>query len=375
MLKCDDFFDLCKKYDLTFFSGVPDSTFKSWMTFLEKNEKKLTNIITVNECEAVAICAGYHIATKKFGVIYLQNSGLGKTVNPLTSLCDPSVYSIPLLLLIGWRGEPGIKDAYQHHKMGSITIPLLNILDIPYEIITEDIKQLDKTFKKATKYMKSRKKPFAMIVRKNIFEKNLDEKVKTDEKLPSREEAIKEILATLNGDETIVSTTGKTSRELFECRKNKEDCSHDFYNIGAMGCAQSIAFGIALNKNEKKIIVLDGDGALLMQMGAMTTTGHYHPKNFYHIVFDNQSHDSTGGQPTNSGTVDFKKIALASNYEYAESIAGKELIKSSFRKILDKKGPCLIEIKIKKGSRSNLGRPTEPPKKHKEKIMKNLQGS
>ncbi|UCH72471.1 MAG: phosphonopyruvate decarboxylase [Thermoplasmatales archaeon] len=328
MIKCQDFFNLCKKYNFTFFSGVPDSTFKSWMSFLEKNDKILTNIVTVNECEAVAVCAGFHLATGNIGVVYLQNSGFGKTVNPLTSLCDPAVYSIPILLMIGWRGEPGVKDAYQHHKMGPMTIPLLKDLEIPYEIIPDDINDLDKTLKNAKDFMNEHKKPFALVIRKNVFEK-LEDEIEVDSEKPSREDAIKTIINNLDGNEIIVSTTGKTSRELFENRV--ENHSKDFYNIGAMGCAQSIALGIALNKKDKKVFVLDGDGSILMQMGALATTGHYCPNNFYHIVFDNQAHDSTGGQPTCSDTVRFKKVAEACNYKSAIVVKDLESLKNSIQ--------------------------------------------
>ena len=231
MLRCKDFFRLCNKYNFNFFAGVPDSTFKSWMSFLEQSNEQLTNIVTVNECEAVGVCAGYHLSTGKIGVLYLQNSGLGKTVNPLTSLCDPAVYSIPVLLMVGWRGEPGTKDAYQHHKMGPITTQLLDLLDVPYEIISSDINQLEKTLKKAKEYIKKNSGPFALVVRKGVFEK-LEDKKDTSSKL-NREEALKTIMNCLDGNEIIISTTGKISRELFEYRADKNDCSHDFYNIGS----------------------------------------------------------------------------------------------------------------------------------------------
>ena len=375
MLKCEDFFKLCKKYDFTFFSGVPDSTFKSWMSFLEKKdkEKKLRNIVCANECEAIAICAGYHLSTGNIGVAYMQNSGFGKTVNPLTSLCDPAVYSIPVLLMIGWRGEPGVKDAYQHHKMGPMTIPLVELLDIHYTILSDKIRDVEKTLKKARKYMKENNRSYALIIRKNIFEKLEEKKDSSSQKL-SREMAIKEILSSFDGDEIIVSTTGKTSRELYENRIDKDLCKHDFYNIGAMGCAQSIAFSIALNHPEKKIWVFDGDGSVLMQMGALATIGHYAPENLYHIIFDNQAHDSTGGQPTNSDTVDFDKVALACNYRSAHVIQKAEDIRKTISKLKKQKGPLMIIIKVKKGARENLGRPSIPPKKHKELFMKHLQG-
>ena len=371
MIKCQDFYQICKKNNLTFFAGVPDSTFKSWMTFLEKNQDKITNIPTVNECEAIAICTGYHLATGKTGVVYMQNSGLGKTVNPLTSLCDPEVYSIPILLMIGWRGEPGTKDAYQHHKMGPITPKLLETLGIPYTIITNNIKTLEKTLKKAIKNMEKNHRPYALIVRRNIFEKTSDIQEKTKNKL-GREQAIKIILKQLKNDEIIVSTTGKISRELYENHKEKNLCDHDFYNIGAMGCAQSIALGIALQKPEKKVVVFDGDGSVLMQMGALATIGHHQPSNFIHIVFDNQAHDSTGGQPTISNTVNFDKIAKACNYKITETSEDEKNLKRTLDKIIKDKGPSLLVVKVKKGSRDNLTRPSLSPIEHKKRFMKEL---
>ena len=375
MLSCNDFFTLCNKYGFNFFSGVPDSTFKSWMSFLEKNNSHLINITTVNECEAVAICTGYHLSTGDIGVLYMQNSGLGKTVNPLTSLCDPKVYSIPLLLMIGWRGDPSKKDAYQHHKMGPMTLSLLDILEIPYEIISEDIDELEKHLKKAKEYMARNSKPFALIVRKNVFEKleeeNDDENAKNN--TLSREEALKTIMKCLNGDEIIVSTTGKISRELFEYRSRmKTGYEHDFYNIGAMGCAQSIAFGIALSKKNKKVFVFDGDGSVLMQMGALATVGHHSPKNFYHIIFDNQAHDSTGGQPTCSETVCFDKVASACNYKSVQVVNDKDSLEEAVKKMNENNAPSMLIVKVRKGARADLGRPSMPPKEHKEKFMKYL---
>ncbi len=369
MIKCEDFFKLCNKYNLTFFSGVPDSTFKSWMSFLEDNKKNLTNIPTVNECEAVAVCSGYHLATGEIGVVYMQNSGFGKTVNPLTSLCDPHVYSIPILLMIGWRGEPNTKDAFQHHKMGPITLSLLDILDIPYEIVSDDIEELTETIKKAKEYMVEKSRPFALVIRRGIFEK-LEDVNPINQTLPSREEAIKTIIKNLDKDDIVVSTTGKTSREVFEWRKkNKMAFDHDFYNIGAMGCAQSIALGIALN-NKKKVFVLDGDGSVLMQMGALGTTGHFCPTNYYHIIFDNQAHDSTGGQPTCSDTIDFEKIALGCNYKNAINVQNLDDLEQEFKSFKKMKGPVMLIVKIRKGARKDLSRPPMHPRDHKKHFMK-----
>ena len=275
--------------------------------------------------------------------------------------------------MIGWRGEPGVKDAYQHHKMGPMTIPLLEILDIPYTVLSDKIEDADKTLKKAREYMKKNNKSYALIIRKNVFEK-LEEKRDIGHIKPSRESAIKEILSLFRGDEIIVSTTGKTSRELYENRIEKGLYKHDFYNIGAMGCTQSIAFSIALNHPEREIWVFDGDGSVLMQMGALATIGHYAPKNLYHIVFDNQAHDSTGGQPTNSDTVNFDKVALACNYRSAYVIQNTKDIRKMVSRLKKEKGPAMLVIKIKKGAREDLGRPSVSPKKHKELFMKRLRG-
>ena len=339
------------------------------MTFLEKNPDKLKNIFAVNECEATAICTGHYLATGEIGVLYMQNSGFGKTINPLTSLCDPKVYSIPILLLIGWRGEPGINDAFQHQKMGPMTLDLLDLLEIPYDIIKDDIKNLDESFLKAIDYMKKNNKPYALIVRKGVFEKLVEDE-SVDSVLPFREEAIKGIVDELKGNEIIVSTTGKTSREVYEQRiNNNQDPSHDFYNIGAMGCAQAIALGIALNKKDKRVFVFDGDGSVLMQLGSFATIGHFKPLNFYHIVFDNCAHDSTGGQPTCSDTVDFGKIALGCGYRSVFYVNDIDELKPKFVDFIGDDGPNMLIIRVKKGARDDLGRPSMHPSEHKKHFM------
>ncbi|MFP4051680.1 MAG: phosphonopyruvate decarboxylase [Thermoplasmata archaeon] len=370
MINCEDFAEICKKHGFTFFSGVPDSTFKSWMSSLENSD--LTNVIAVNECEATGICAGYHLSTGNIGVLYMQNDGFGKTVNPLTSLCDPEVYNIPVLLMIGWRGEPGKKDAPQHKKMGEILLPLLDLLEIPYKIIPDDISKTDDILKKAKKYMQNNNKPYAIIIRKGIFEKSSSE-INSDSKKMGREEALREIMEHLDGDEIIVSTTGKLSRELYEYRVEENDgFERDFYNIGAMGCAQSIALGIALQKKEKEVFVFDGDGSVLMQMGGLATIGQSSPKNFNHIIFDNRAYDSTGGQPTSSNTVDFKKVALACNYNYGKIAKNEEELEKNLQDSKNIDGPGLLVVEVKKGARDDLGRPEKDPVEYKIDFMNSL---
>ena len=370
-MECEDLSKIFKKNGLTFFSGVPDSTFKGWMTFLdEKNE--FTNVIAANECEATAICTGYHLATEKIGVAYMQNSGLGKCVNPLTSLCDKEVYSIPLILMVGWRGEPGKKDEPQHKKMGRITLPLLECLEIPYKIITNEINEAEKSIYEMINIAKEKNIPVAIIIKEGIIEDCPSKKEKKNNFEMSREDAIKTIADNLDYSDAIVSTTGKTSRELFEYRVAKNHVPNDFYTVGSMGCASSIANAIALQKSNKKIFVFDGDGAALMQLGAMATIGHYKPKNLYHIIFDNNSHDSTGGQPTISDTVDFEKIALAVGYSFARSIKTKKELVAFMKNIKQKTGPALLVIKVNPGARKDLGRPTKTPIENKNSFMEKL---
>jgi phosphonopyruvate decarboxylase len=371
MINCEKLYNSFKKEEIDFFTGVPDSTFKDWMKYLADNHnKKLTNIIASNECEAVAIASGYHLATGKVGVVYLQNSGLGKTVNPITSLADPEVYSIPMLLMIGWRGEPGKKDEPQHKKMGRITLPLLDTLEIPYFELPENQTEAEDLISKVKSKTITQNRPYALIIKKGLFE-TYEQKNKTLQDYEmDREEAIKTTINELSGNEVIVSTTGKTSRELFEYRKEKQQShQNDFLTVGAMGCSASIALGIALNQKEKQVYVFDGDGAVIMQEGTLSTIGNYSPRNLYHIVFDNESYDSTGGQPTTSTTVNFEKLALANNYLSAKTVQTKEELTYAVKEMKEKEGPQMLIVKVNKGARKDLGRPTTTPIENKKSFI------
>jgi len=377
MISCEALFDVFRKTGITFFSGVPDSTFKDWMKFLSGHHGgKLTNIIACNECEAISLVSGYYLATQKIGVVYMQNSGEGKAVNPLTSLCDPDVYSIPLIMMIGWRGEPGKKDEPQHKKMGRIMIPLLETLEVPYEILPDEIDKAEKVIANMVNISQDRKTPVALIIKKNTFEKydleNMDVSGSSKEDSMNREDAIQVIIDNLNGDEIIVSTTGKTSRELFEYRVKRYEEPRDFYTVGSMGCATSIANGIALSKQHKKVMIFDGDGAVLMQMGSLATVGYYNAKNLYHIIFDNNCYDSTGGQPTTASRIDFEKIAMGCGYKRAVTVKTKAELINEVNKLISIEGPHMIIVKVKKGSRKNLGRPTKTPIENKEEFMRRL---
>lgn len=374
MISCEEFFKILNEHNLTFFTGIPDSTFKDLMKFLTDNQgENFENIVACNECEAIAIASGYYLATNKIGVVYMQNSGFGKTINPLTSLCDPEVYSIPILLMIGWRGEPDKRDAPQHKKMGKITLPLLETLQIPYIILEPNAQKIEKEFNKVLQYFDKNKGPFALIFRRNFFQNYEMRKVISNKYSLTTEEVIRITLDSLTDDEIIISNTGYISRLLFEYRElNEKDHYKSFYNIGSMGCASSIGLGIALQKPQKRIIVFDGDGAAIMQMGAFSTIGKYSPTNFVHIIIDNEAHESTGSQPTNSSIIKFEDLAIASNYRWSIKIETKEQLLDSLDNIKNRDGPILILIKTKLHSALNLKRPDKLPKEYKEEFMKYL---
>lgn len=371
MISCEKFFEILSKQGITFFTGIPDSTFKDWMSFLaDYDNKKLKNLIACNECEAIALAAGYHLATDKIGAVYMQNSGLGISINPLTSICDPEIYAIPILLFIGWRGEPGKIDAPQHKKMGRITLPLLETLQIPYSILKPDLIKVENELKKAYLHFTKIKGPYAFIIKKNFFQSYETKKRRLNKFELTRKKAINLIMENLSNDEIIVSSTGYLSRELFEYRESrKKDHHKNFYNIGGMGCVSSLGLSIALRKPNKKVIIFDGDGSILMQMGTFSTIGKNNPSNLIHIIFDNNSHESTGGQPTNSMSVNFLKVALACSYKSAILIKTRKKLVKTIKSLNKMGGPILLLIKISLTLNSDLKRPNKKPTEYKEDFM------
>ena len=368
MISCQKFYESLVRNGIDFFAGVPDSLLKFFCAYIADNTPQNRNIIAANEGNAIALASGYYLATGRIGLVYMQNSGLGNAINPLTSLADPEVYSIPMLLLIGWRAEPGIKDEPQHVKMGKVMLRILDSIGIKYRILDDNFED---TIKEAKEYMQQKKAPFAIVVKKNMFEEyKLKKDIKTNYKL-NREEALKVIVPLLETKDIVVSTTGKMSRELFELRVSNNNCHEkDFLTVGSMGHSSSIALGIALEKSNRNVYCFDGDGALIMHMGALSVIGQLNPKNFKHIVFNNFAHDSVGGQPTAASNIDIPLIAKANGYASAFSAETKDNIVEKFKKIKNMDGPVLLEIKINKGSRKDLGRPTTSPIENKEDFMK-----
>lgn len=360
-----------QKKSIDFFTGVPDSLLKPFCNYITNALDESSHIIAANEGSAVAIAAGYHLATGKIGVVYMQNSGLGNAINPLISLVDSKVYQIPMILIIGWRGEPGKPDEPQHIRKGMITRELLKVLGIKYQIMPQEQKDLEKSIEKAAAYCKKEKKPFALLVRKNTFTELPLKKGGSKNPL-LREEALEAILNLIDKKSAIISTTGKLSREVYEIRERKnQEHRTDFLTVGSMGHCSQIALGAAIS-SKKEIYCLDGDGAALMHMGGLATIGALKPKNLKHILFNNGVHESVGGHPTTNQEIDFTKIAKATGYKLVLSAKTKKQIEESIKKIQKSKVLSFLEIKIKPGARKDLGRPKLSPRETKRLFQKFL---
>ena len=373
MLNCKAFLDLLREYDIEFFAGVPDSLLSSFISFLTDHVPEKNNIITCNEGNAIACATGYYLGTGKPGAVYMQNSGLGNCVNPLTSLVDREVYSIPMLMIIGWRGEPGTEDEPQHSKQGRVTCGMLKNLEIPYSILPDSIEEARRILKTAVQHITKEQSPYALLVRKNTFEPYTLQNTKTTGYPLTREEAIKIVVSLLEETDLIVSTTGKTSRELFELRKRlHQGHACDFLTVGSMGHASAIAMGIALQQPKRNVYCFDGDGAFIMHMGSLASIGKFHPANFRHVVFNNFAHESVGGQPTLADVLDIPAIAEASGYESWVSATTEAEIRQRLEVIQNAAGPSLLEIRVGIGSRADLGRPEKTPRENKEEFMNSL---
>ena len=357
-----------------FFAGVPDSQLKALCNYLYDTYgvNGRNHIISANEGNAVGLAAGYYLATGKTPVVYMQNSGEGNAVNPIASLMNDKVYGIPCVFVIGWRGEPGVHDEPQHIFQGEITCELLKLMDIKYMVLSkettiEEVKLKMKEFQDRL----NNGKQVAFVVKKGalVFDKKIEYK---NSNTMIREEIIKHIVGVFRED-MIVSTTGKASRELFEIREeNRQGHNFDFLTVGSMGHSSSIALGIALQKPDKKICVIDGDGAALMHMGAMAVLAANKPKNVVHIILNNSSHETVGGQPTVTGSIDLVKVAEGYGYPDAVSVDSFEKLDEALRKAKNNNRLSFIEVKCAIGAREDLGRPTTTTKQNKKAFMAEL---
>jgi phosphonopyruvate decarboxylase len=368
MINPQIFFDELNNNDVVFYTGVPDSLLVNFCNYLGEQFNVIEHISAANEGNAIAIAMGYHLGTGKVPLVYMQNSGLGNCINPLTSLTDAEVYKIPMIMLIGWRGEPGIKDEPQHIKQGRITLEQLELLEIPYFIMDKesDVKLIVNDLLKKIKIINS---PVALIVRANTFSE-FKSKIKAKNKyVLTREKALERLLKKFAEDDLIIATTGKTSRELFDLRSQFGHKQSDFLTVGGMGHTSSIALGLAITRPMQKVICLDGDGSLIMHMGCLPTISEFKPKNLIHILLNNESHESVGGQPTSARQINFKLLSKAVGYsDYAVARDIKSL-DAAWNSLHDKEGPVMLEIKLKKGSRTDLGRPNITTEENKISFM------
>ena len=359
-----------------FFAGVPDSQLKALCSFLMDRYglDPARHVIAANEGNAAALAAGYHLATGKVPVVYLQNSGLGNVVNPAASLLNEKVYAIPCLFIVGWRGEPGVHDEPQHLFQGEITLPLLDTLDIPYFVIGKDT-TLEQVQAKLDEYraLFAQGKQAAFVVRKGALDYS-GKTVYRHAHPMSREAAIGHILAA-SGNDLVVSTTGKASREVYELREVRgHGHGHDFLTVGSMGHSSSIALGIALQKPDRRVWCLDGDGAAIMHLGALALIGANRPGNLIHTVLNNEAHESVGGMPTVAGKLDLPGIAKACGYPCALSADNPEGLKKALKTAREGKQLTFIEVKCALGARTDLGRPTTTPQENKAAFMAGLEG-
>ena len=373
MVRPEFFVNTLKEHSIDFYAGVPDSLLKNICAYITDNLPADQNIIAANEGGAMGIAAGYHLATGKVPVVYMQNSGEGNIINPLASLTDKEVYNIPVLLLIGWRGRPGVKDEPQHVKQGKVTTGLLNVMGINYSILPKDEAEAAKQIKIAVDYMKATNECYALVIEKDTFDFYKLQNIEKNDLTMSREEAIQKVVASIENSACIVATTGMISRELFEARTAwNQGHERDFLTVGSMGHASQIALGIALQKPDRKVYCFDGDGASLMHMGNMAITASMNCNNYVHVVFNNGAHDSVGGQPTVGLKIDLCGVAEAVGYKATYSVGTMEQLEATLAEVKNAEGPILLQVCVKKGNRKDLGRPTTTPVQNKEALMKFL---
>lgn len=363
------FIESLREKGIDCFAGVPDSLLKNICAYITDHFDAAHNIIAANEGAAVGLAAGHYLATGQPACVYMQNSGEGNIINPLASLTDQEVYNIPVLLLIGWRGRPGVHDEPQHVKQGKVTTGLLNVMGVNYEVLAKEEDQAAKQIEKAAKAL-ANKEVFALVIEKDTFEDYKLQNIEVNDLTMTREEAIQTVAAALGEKDCIVSTTGMISRELFEYRAAmNQGHERDFLIVGSMGHASQIALGIAMAKTDRKVWCFDGDGATIMHMGSMAIVANKAPKNYVHVVFNNGAHDSVGGQPTVGLKIDLPRVARAVGYPHTYSVSTKEDLMDVLNEVKKNNDLSLIEVKVKKGNRKDLGRPTTTPIQNRDALM------
>ena len=365
----------CEKAGIDFYTGVPDSQLQGLCDtlFAAYGVESPQHIVAANEGGAIGLCAGHYLATGRPALCYMQNSGLGNAVNPLASLMDGQVYGLPCLLVIGWRGEPGVHDEPQHVKQGQITLGQLELLDIPYFVLSKDT--TENAFEVAFAGLEERLKAggvAAIVVRKGALTCP-DRPDYTNGRSLSREDALKQILALAGERDAFISTTGKLSRELFELREARgEGHARDFLTVGSMGHASMIALGAALSQPERRVWCLDGDGAALMHLGSMAVLAQRKPANVIHVVINNAAHETVGGMPVCEGELDVSAVARAVGYARVFRADSAESLADAVQAAMEARSLSLIEVMCSVGSRADLGRPTTTPQENRDALMRFL---
>jgi phosphonopyruvate decarboxylase len=373
MLNAGKVFEAIREQGIDFFAGVPDSLLKDFCAYVTDHASDNDHVITANEGNAVALAAGHFLGSARPALVYMQNSGLGNAVNPLLSLADAEVYSIPMLLMIGWRGEPGVKDEPQHVKQGRVMAGMLDAMEIPHFELSADTPDAAAVIGRACQLMREHSAPVALLVRKGTFEKyQLKQDVVTDYPM-KRENAITCIVDLLRDDDIVISTTGKTSRELYEYRAARGDGhGNDFLTVGSMGHTASIAMGVAQAQRDRRVICLDGDGSVIMHMGSLAVIGQSGLSNLVHVVINNGAHDSVGGQPTVGFAINVREIAKCCGYTRVQTASSVEEIKQAVIRLAEDEGLSLLEVRVNKGARSDLGRPKSTPAQNRAALMARL---
>ena len=369
MIRPEFFIERLRAGGVDCFAGVPDSLLKNVCAYITDHFDAAHHVISANEGAAVGLAAGHYLATGRPACVYMQNSGEGNAINPLASLTDPEVYHIPVLLLIGWRGRPGVHDEPQHAKQGKVTTGLLDVMGIRYEVLAKEEAAAERQVARALEAL-GNGEVFALVVEKDTFGDYRLRNAEKDTFVMSREEAIRTVAAALDGKDCIVSTTGMISRELFEYRTAMgQGHERDFLTVGSMGHASQIALGMALAQPGRRVWCFDGDGATVMHMGSLAIVADKAPRNLIHVVFNNGAHDSVGGQPTVGLKIDLPAVAKAVGYRAAYSVEDKATLSVVLSEAKNLAGPVLIEVKVRKGNRKDLGRPTTTPVQNKEALM------
>ena len=358
-----------------FYTGVPDSLLKPLYNYLMHTYgiDPKHHVIAANEGNCAALAAGYHLATGKVPVVYMQNSGEGNIINPAASLLNDKVYAIPVIFIIGWRGEPGVHDEPQHIYQGEVTRRLLDDMDIQNAVLDADTTEAElESILQRFRLQLAKGKDVAFVVRKGAL--SYDTKVNYSNRFTMKREEIIRHIAKVTGEDPIVSTTGKASRELFETRAAEgQSHKYDFLTVGSMGHASSIALGVAINKPDQKIWCIDGDGAAIMHMGAMAVIGSFKPDNLVHILINNNAHETVGGLPTAAVTADMVGIAKSCGYPHAVSVESFDELDRQLAAAKERHELTFIEAKCAIGARADLGRPTTSALENKENFMEYLQ--